>query len=79
MSNVIYHIVPHDGGWAYQSQGVYSETFPDKFTALALAKRVASLQRAPGEAEEIHYADENGNWKTEHAEGNDRPNVLIVE
>ena len=28
MTKITYHIVEHDGGWAYQVNGVFSETFP---------------------------------------------------
>lgn len=28
MSKVTYHIVEHDGGWAYRVDGVFSEPFP---------------------------------------------------
>ena len=26
MTKVVYHIVEHDGGWAYKVEGVFSET-----------------------------------------------------
>ncbi len=53
MVEVAYHVVEHDGGWAYQFDGVFSETFPTHDAALAAAKRVAAEQRAPGKTEEI--------------------------
>ena len=28
MTKIVYRIVEHDGGWAYQVDGVFSETFP---------------------------------------------------
>ena len=28
MTKIVYHIVEHDDGWAYQVDGVFSETFP---------------------------------------------------
>ena len=28
MTKIVYHIVEHDGGWAYQVDGAFSETFP---------------------------------------------------
>jgi len=28
MAKITYHIVRHEDGWAYQVDGVYSETFP---------------------------------------------------
>jgi hypothetical protein len=78
MSSVVYEVVQHDGGWAYRSGGVYSETFPSHDAALKAARRVASEQRAPGEAAEIQYEDENGVWKTEHADGGDRPETSVT-
>ena len=27
MTKIVYHIVEHDGGWAYKVDGVFSETF----------------------------------------------------
>ena len=35
MAKVTYHIVEHDGGWAYQVDGVFSETFPSHDAARA--------------------------------------------
>ena len=32
----------------------------------------------PGQTEEIQYEDENGVWKTEHADGHDRPDTDVV-
>jgi hypothetical protein len=78
MSSVVYEVVQHDGGWAYRSGGVYSETFPSHDAALKVARRVAGEQRAPGEAAEIQYEDENGAWKTEHADGGDRPETSVT-
>jgi len=78
MTHVVYKIVEHDGGWAYQSGGVYSETFKDRDAARRAAKRVAREQRVPGGSEEIQYEDENGVWKTEHADGHDRPDTDVV-
>ncbi len=77
MANFPYHVVEHDGGWAYRSDGVYSETFPSRAAALAAAKRVAAEQRAPGETEEILYEDAEGNWVAEHADGHDRPTTSV--
>jgi hypothetical protein len=77
MTNVTYHVVEHDGGWAYRSDGVYSETFPSRDAAMKAAKRVAAEQRAPGEAEDIFYENAKGEWVTEHADGNDRPTTSV--
>jgi len=79
MTEVVYQIVPHDGGWAYLYDGVYSETYPNRDAALDTARRIAAEQRQPGDTEEIEYEDENGRWKTEHVDGRDRPSIVIVE
>jgi len=79
MSKVTYRIVEHDGGWAYKLGDVFSETFPDRDQAILAARTAASEQRAPGADEEILFEDENGRWRTEHAEGNDRPETDVQE
>ena len=38
MSHVTYHIVQHDGGWAYRADGTYSETFPSHDAARKAAR-----------------------------------------
>ena len=35
MVQITYRIVEHDGGWAYQLNGTYSETYPDHDSARA--------------------------------------------
>jgi len=77
MAHVVYQVVEHDGGWAYRSDGVYSETFPDRDAALQAARRVAQEQRAPGSSEEIQFEDADGVWRTEHADGHDRPETEV--
>ncbi len=79
MTGVIhYKVVPHDGGWAYKLGDVFSEPFPTHEKALRAAHRVAHEQRVPGETRYIEYQDSNGVWKTELAQGSDRP-VADVE
>ena len=82
MTKIIYEIVEHDGGWAYRVDGVYSETFRShdaaKAAATRAARRVAAEQRVPGGSEEILYEDEKGVWRTEHADGHDRPDTDVV-
>ena len=78
MTEVHYRVVEHDGGWAYVSQGVYSETFPTHDAATRAAQRAAAEQRAPGSDELIEYEDEAGRWHVERASGDDRP-VTDVE
>lgn len=78
MNHVVYQVVEHDGGWAYRSDGVYSETFLSREAALKAAQRVAREQRVPGQTEEIQFEDADGVWKTEHADGHDRPETDVI-
>lgn len=79
MTKVTYEIVPHDGGWAYRLDGVYSETFPTHGDARQAARIVAAEQQVGGEAAEISYQDAKGAWHTEHSDGGDRPEAEIVD
>jgi hypothetical protein len=73
MSEIIYHIVEHDGGWAYRVDGVYSETFATHHAARAAAERAAGEQRVAGDTVGISWEDETGRWRDEVSEGDDRP------
>lgn len=73
MAHVTYRIVEHDGGWAYKAGETFSETFASHDEAKAAAVRAAREQRAPDENAVIEYADANGDWVTERADGHDRP------
>jgi hypothetical protein len=44
MSEIIYEIVEHDGGWAYKANGVFSESFPSHAEARAAAEAAAAEQ-----------------------------------
>ena len=79
MSEVIYEIVEHDGGWAYKVDGVFSEPYPTHAAALKAAKTAAAEQRVPGETEQIQFEDDKGQWHTETARGSDRPETLIKD
>jgi hypothetical protein len=79
MAKVAYRVVEHDGGWAYEFNGVFSERFASHAAAVKAAKRVAAEQRAPGETVEIQYEDERGNWRSEHVDGHDRPSTEVIE
>ena len=78
MSDAIYRIVEHDGGWAYKLGDVFSETFSNRQSAEAAAKRVAEEQRSPGDDEAISWEDERGVWHDEAARGADRPNAYVA-
>jgi len=77
MSEVVYEIVEHDGGWAYRVDDVFSETFPSHDAARAAAEVAAQEQRVSGETTDIVYENENGKWKEELSKGNDRPTTAV--
>ena len=79
MAHVTYRIVPHDDGWAYTVDGVFSETFASHQAALAAAKRAAAEQRVPGRTETIEYETADGKWHTETAAGIDRPETDVED
>lgn len=76
---IIYHIVEHDGGWAYKLGDVYSETFPSHGAALEAARRVAHEQQRPGETTRINWEDASGEWHEEIAAGRDRPQTEVED
>jgi Uncharacterized protein conserved in bacteria (DUF2188) len=77
MSKITYHIVEHDGGWAYRVDGVFSETFPTHEEARFAAQRAAREQQVPGEATTISWEDKNGRWHDEPSRGDDRPQTDV--
>jgi len=77
MNEMIYKVVRHDGGWAYQANGTFSERFPTREAARRAARLSAGEQAAPGEAAEISYEDEKGRWHTEVDSGTDRPATKV--
>ncbi|MCV0395287.1 MAG: DUF2188 domain-containing protein [Rhizobiaceae bacterium] len=79
MTDVIYEVVQHDGGWAYCSNGVYSETFSTHDEALAAARRVAAEHQIGGRTREISYQDADGKWHREVAQGDDRPEAEVKD
>lgn len=77
MTKVTYHIVEHDGGWAYKLNDVFSETFPTHDRARQAAQRAAQEQHVPGETRTISWEDSNGKWHEEVARGDDRPEAEV--
>jgi hypothetical protein len=77
MVKVVYHIVEHDGGWAYKAQDVFSETFRSHDAARAAAERAAREQRLSGEEAAISYEDASGRWHEELVQGGDRPDTEV--
>jgi hypothetical protein len=77
MSKITYKIVKHDGGWAYEANGTYSEAFRTRDAARTAAKLAAREQTAPGETTQISYEDEKGRWHDEVDGGTDRPETTV--
>ncbi len=77
MAKVTYHIVQHDGGWAYKLDDVFSEAFPSHDEAFAAARRAALEQQRPGETAGISWEDARGKWHEEVSRGDDRPQADV--
>ena len=77
MTKLTYKVVEHDGGWAYQLDGVFSETFPSHDAARKAAERAAQEQVVPGQSTDISYEDKDGHWHDEVSKGDDRPEVDV--
>lgn len=77
MSKIVYKVVRHDGGWAYQADGTFSEPFRTRELARAAARLAAREQSTPGESTAIDYEDEKGKWHHEVASGEDRPQTDV--
>jgi hypothetical protein len=77
MSKISYKVVKHDGGWAYEANGTYSEPFATRELARKAAKLAANEQATPGETTRISYEDEKGRWHNEVDSGNDRPKTSV--
>jgi len=77
MSQITYKVVKHDGGWAHEANGTYSEPFPTRDAARKAAKLAASEQVTPGETTKISYEDEKGRQHAEVDSGTDRPATIV--
>jgi hypothetical protein len=77
MNKVIYKIVEHGEGWAYQVEGTYSETFPDRESARAAALIAAGEQSVAGSDVAIAFEDASGHWHEELSHGDDRPQAIV--
>jgi hypothetical protein len=77
MAKIVYHVVEHDGGWAYQADGVYSETYRSHEAARGAAEHAAREQRLSGEEAAISYETPDGRWHEELAHGGDRPDTAV--
>lgn len=77
MTEVVYKIVEHDGGWAYQVGDTFSETYLTHDIARAMAEEAAREQTQPGEDTGISYDDKGGRWHEEVVSGEDRPQTKV--
>jgi hypothetical protein len=77
MADVVYHLIEHDGGWAYKVEGSFSETFRTRDAAHRAAVRAAAEQRQPGDSVGITYEDESGRWHADLSAGDDRPYTRV--
>lgn len=76
---ISYHVAPHDGGWAYKLDDVWSEPFPTHDAAFNAARQAALRQHVGGADATISYETEDGRWHTELASGGDRPDAQVVD
>ena len=76
---ITYHVVPHEDGWAYRLDDVFSETFPNHADALAAARIAAERHEQTDEDRFISYQAEDGKWHNEVAVGRDRPATEISD
>lgn len=79
MTKVVYKILEHDGGWAYQVGSTYSETFPTHDDAVRAAERAAGEQQIAGKSDGIEYEDSSGKWHEELSDGRERPQTEVSE
>jgi hypothetical protein len=79
MTKVVYKILEHDGGWAYQVGSTYSETFPTHDDAVRAAERAAGEQQIACKSDGIEYEDSSGKWHEELSDGRDRPQTEVSE
>jgi hypothetical protein len=53
----VYTVVKHDDGWAYETNGIYSERFQTREAARYAAGLAASIQARPSAATSSAYED----------------------
>jgi hypothetical protein len=77
MTEVIYEIVEHNGGFAYRVGDVFSETFATHAAAREAAQQAAQRQQLQGSPDVIQYQDSDGKWHKEVATGTDHPQAEV--
>ena len=78
MSKLVYRVVRHDGGWAYEANGTFSERFTSHDAARRAAHH-AAREQTTDEPTLIEYEDEHGQWHRETALPTDRPKVSVKD
>ena len=76
---VTYRIVEHDNGFAYRVGDTISETFLTREAAHRAAAAAAAEQTAPGEAMEILFETQDGEWRRQDVSGRDRPETEVKD
>ncbi len=77
--HIRYHVAPHENGWAYKLDDVWSETFPTHGDALAAAQIAAERQQVAGKDAHIVYETADYRWKAEDVLGTDRPEIEVLD
>jgi hypothetical protein len=78
-NHITYHVGPHDGGWAYRLDNVWSEPFETHAAARTAAHQAARRQHLSGQPAEILYQVEDGSWQREIVGAADRPDAAVAE
>jgi hypothetical protein len=79
MTHVVYKIVKHGEGWAYQVGQTFSETYLDHDGARSAARAAAKEHELAGNTVGITFEDKDGRWHEELSSGRDRPVTSVIE
>jgi hypothetical protein len=62
MSTITYRVVKHEGGWAYEANGIYSAQFQTREAARKAAGLAATAQAVAHKITPPSYEDKNEQW-----------------
>jgi hypothetical protein len=62
MNRITYRVVKHDGSWAYEANGTYSEQFRTRDAARKAARLAAIAQPAGNGTAPSSHEDKSGQW-----------------
>ncbi len=79
MAHIVYKIVKHGEGWAYQVGDTFSETFSSHDVARAAASNAALEHHQSGSTVGISFEDSSGHWHEELSDGRDRPETSVED